>query len=60
MAVPEPQYNREVKEKPQPSAEPRDRPDPDIAHTALLRRLQRQPAVDCGRWRREELYEDSN
>ncbi len=28
------------------------------ARKALLARLRRQPAIDVGRWSREELYED--
>jgi antitoxin (DNA-binding transcriptional repressor) of toxin-antitoxin stability system len=28
------------------------------ARTALLSRLERQPLVKAGRWKREELYED--
>lgn len=28
------------------------------AHSALLARLEKQPAVDAGRWTRDELYED--
>lgn len=28
------------------------------AHAALLSRLECQPAVDAGRWTRDELYED--
>ena len=29
------------------------------ARAALLKRLGKQPVVDVGRWRRDELYEDS-
>ena len=29
------------------------------ARSALLKRLGKQPVVDVGRWRRDELYEDS-
>lgn len=28
------------------------------AHAALLQRLARQPALETGRWTRDELYED--
>jgi hypothetical protein len=28
------------------------------ARSALLSRLEKQPVIDAGRWRRDELYED--
>jgi prevent-host-death family protein len=28
------------------------------ARSALLSRLEKQPVIDVGRWRRDELYED--
>lgn len=28
------------------------------ARSALLSRLEQQPVIDAGRWRRDELYED--
>jgi prevent-host-death family protein len=28
------------------------------ARSTLLSRLERQPVIDAGRWRRDELYED--
>jgi prevent-host-death family protein len=30
----------------------------DSARAALLSRLEKQPTVEVGRWRREDLYED--
>lgn len=32
--------------------------DKVAAREALFRRLKRQPAVNAGRWKRDELYED--
>ena len=39
---------------------PADEPDnaAEAARLALLTRLRNQPAIDAGRWTRDELYED--
>ncbi len=33
-------------------------PGVDAARAALLSRLERQPAIDAGRWSRDDLYDD--
>jgi prevent-host-death family protein len=35
-----------------------ERPELAGARAALLSRLERQPVVDIGNWRRDELYDD--